>query len=143
LPGVIPSQARRRLHLLSPLDASVRPLSLKILERPRLLQQIRSFVTDPARPDFVGWSGLPPIAVLFEYIFGLRPEVSAGKLIWDVRLLEEHGVQQYPFGTNGSLDLHCSVRRDASDEPQIELTSTVPLELHVRWPAGCKTLRAS
>ena len=40
LPGVIPSHARRRLTLLAPYDDSTRPLSLKLLERPRLLEQI-------------------------------------------------------------------------------------------------------
>ena len=37
LSGVIPSHAMRRLTLLSPYDDSPRPLSLKLLERPRLL----------------------------------------------------------------------------------------------------------
>src|SRR5260370_30458928 len=37
LPGVIPSHARPRLFLPSPLDGSVRPLSQKLLERPRLI----------------------------------------------------------------------------------------------------------
>src|SRR3981081_2000885 len=37
LPGVIPSHARPRLFLISPLDASVRPLTEKLLERPRLI----------------------------------------------------------------------------------------------------------
>src|SRR6516225_1642157 len=36
LPGVIPSHARPRLFLPSPIDGSVRPLSEKLLERPRL-----------------------------------------------------------------------------------------------------------
>src|SRR5438034_11842901 len=36
LPGVIPSRARQRLFLLSPLDASVRSLTEKLLQRPRL-----------------------------------------------------------------------------------------------------------
>src|SRR5919199_1284174 len=37
LPGVIASHARQRLFLVSPLDASPRPLSLKLLERPPLI----------------------------------------------------------------------------------------------------------
>ena len=40
LPGVIPSHARARLHLVSVGDASPRPLSEKLLERPRLLRAI-------------------------------------------------------------------------------------------------------
>ncbi len=53
LPGIIPSHARRRLHLVSPLDGSSRPLSEKLLERPRLLEQIRELVPDPDRAHLV------------------------------------------------------------------------------------------
>jgi hypothetical protein len=53
LPGVIPSHARKRLFLVSPLDGSGRPLSEKLLERPRLLQRIRDLVIDPERAHLV------------------------------------------------------------------------------------------
>ena len=49
LPGVIPSHARQRLFLPSPMDGSVRPLSEKLLERPRLIERIRSLIMDPDR----------------------------------------------------------------------------------------------
>src|SRR5881398_1266185 len=47
IPGVIPSHARPRLHLLAPLDCSPRPLTEKLLERPRLLRRIRALIPDP------------------------------------------------------------------------------------------------
>src|SRR2546421_7306162 len=53
LPGVIPSHARQRLFLISPLDLSVRPLSDKLLERPRLMERIRSLIMDPDRAHLV------------------------------------------------------------------------------------------
>jgi len=53
LPGIIPSHARRRLFLPSPLDGSARPLSDKLLERPRLIEQIRSLIIDPDRAHLV------------------------------------------------------------------------------------------
>lgn len=53
LPGVIASHARQRLFLVAPLDASVRPLSLKLLERPQLIEQIRSLILDPERAHLV------------------------------------------------------------------------------------------
>jgi PGM1 C-terminal domain len=56
LPGVIPSHARRRLFLPSPLDGSARPLSAKLLERPRLLEQVRSLVVDPDRAHLVPYN---------------------------------------------------------------------------------------
>jgi PGM1 C-terminal domain/ATP-grasp domain len=53
LPGVIPSHARQRLFLPSPMDGSVRPLSEKLLERPRLIEHIRSLIMDPDRAHLV------------------------------------------------------------------------------------------
>src|SRR5881409_4198137 len=53
LPGVIPSHARQRLFLPSPMDGSVRPLSQKLLERPRLIERIRSLIPDPDRAHLV------------------------------------------------------------------------------------------
>ena len=53
MPGVIGSHARRRLFLVAPLDASPRPLALKLLERPRLIERIRSLILDPDRAHLV------------------------------------------------------------------------------------------
>ena len=53
LPGVIPSHARQRLFLISPLDGSVRALSDKLLDRPRLMERIRSLIMDPDRAHLV------------------------------------------------------------------------------------------
>jgi len=53
LSGVIPSHAMRRLTLLSPYDDSPRPLSLKLLERPRLLERIEAGIQDKERAHLV------------------------------------------------------------------------------------------
>ena len=53
LSGVIPSHAMRRLTLLSPYDDSPRPLSLKLLERPRLLERIEAGIVDKDRAHLV------------------------------------------------------------------------------------------
>jgi hypothetical protein len=88
---------------------------------------------NPARPDFVGWGGLGPITVLFEYVFGLRADVPARRLVWDARRLEAHGVDNYPWGTNGTVHLHCARRERAADEPAVQIRSTVALQLEIRW----------
>lgn len=49
LPGVPHSHARRRLQLLSVQDDSAKPLTQKILERPRLLDRVRCLVKDQPR----------------------------------------------------------------------------------------------
>ena len=48
LPGVIPSHALSRLSLVSVGDGSPRPLSEKVLERPRLLRRNAALIPDPA-----------------------------------------------------------------------------------------------
>ncbi len=89
-----------------------------------------------SRPGYVGWTGLPPIAVLFEDVFGLAPDAPANCLVWTVRLLEEHGIRQYPFGLNGTLNLKCSSRKDPFERPVIEIHSDVPLTVVVHWKGG-------
>ncbi len=49
LAGVPASHARARLGLFCVYDGSTRPLTQKILERPRLIERIRSWVGDPQR----------------------------------------------------------------------------------------------
>lgn len=95
---------------------------------------------EPARGDFVGWGGIGPIAVLLEYVFGLRPQADRCRLVWDIRLLEAHGVERYPFGCTGLLDLRCAQRAAPDERPTIEATSTVPLDLELRWDGGCEVL---
>jgi hypothetical protein len=46
LPGVIPSHARKRLHLVPTFDGSRAPLSRKILDRPHLLEQLGELIPD-------------------------------------------------------------------------------------------------
>ncbi|MGE0591790.1 MAG: peptide ligase PGM1-related protein [Vicinamibacterales bacterium] len=48
LPGIPSQHAQRRLTLLSCSDGSPRPLTDKILERPRLVERIRASIADPA-----------------------------------------------------------------------------------------------
>ena len=56
LPGVIPSHARKRLFLVSTLDGTPRPLSEKILERPRLIRRIRDLIPDLERAHLVPYN---------------------------------------------------------------------------------------
>lgn len=49
LEGVTVNHARHRLQMVSVHDASARPLTEKILERPRLLARLRRLIGDPAR----------------------------------------------------------------------------------------------
>ena len=93
-----------------------------------------------SKPGYVGWTGLPPIAVLFEDVFGIVPEAEANRIRWDVRLNDEHGVRRYPFGSSGMLDLRCQQRQSALERPAIEIHSNVALTLELVWEGGTDTV---
>jgi hypothetical protein len=96
----------------------------------------------PSRRDFVGWTGLPPIAVFLEYILGLRPiDPLAGKLLWDIRLTEEFGVDHYPLGPEADVSLHCAARALETEEPQVTIQSNAPVEVEVIWRGGRMAVR--
>lgn len=83
--------------------------------------------------NFVGWTGLVPINDLFEYVFGIRPDVPNNKLLIDVNLTDEYGVKDYPFGIDGSMDILCKKRKSKKEKPSIIITTNVPLKLIVKW----------
>ncbi len=94
-----------------------------------------------SKADFVGWTGLSPIAVLFEFVFGIKPLASENKIVWNVELLERHGVERYPFGKDGELTLICEARSDRSEEPKITVKSNRPVEIEVLWDGKSKLVR--
>ncbi|MDR1526691.1 MAG: glycoside hydrolase, partial [Dysgonamonadaceae bacterium] len=63
-----------------------------------------------AMKNFLDWNGLITVNNLFEYIFGVRANVPGKTLLIDIRLTDEYGIRQYPFGKNGLLDIHCRKR---------------------------------
>jgi hypothetical protein len=93
-----------------------------------------------SKPGYVGWTGIPPIAVLFEDVLGLSQDAVLSHLTWHIRHIEEHGVRRYPFGSNGVLDLKCNARNSENDRPTIEIHSNVPLTLKLIWKGGLDTL---
>lgn len=102
LPGVIPSQARPRLFLPTPLDGSARPLSEKILERPRFLEQLRSLIPDPDRAHLVPYATTEldrDLAVALGIpMFGADPKYfEFGTKTGCRRLFEEEGIP-HPIG---------------------------------------------
>ncbi|MEI7660959.1 MAG: trehalase family glycosidase [Bacteroidota bacterium] len=103
-----------------------------------------NYAPDKARgnnkKNLVGWTGLVPITVLLEYVFGLRPDVADNTLTWDIRITDEFGVGNYPFGANGSIDLLCGKRADLKEEPRVRVSSSVPFKLKLVWNGGSKVM---
>ena len=94
-----------------------------------------------AKDAFVGWSGLFPISVMFEYVFGIRPYAREKKIVWHVNLTEEHGVKDYPLG-DLTVNLLCKARASSDDEPEIEFSSTAPITLEIHYGDKVKILKS-
>jgi hypothetical protein len=127
LPGVIPSHARKRLFLPTPLDGSPRPLSEKLLERPRLLAHIRSLIVDPDRAHLVPYNttelerdlalrlGIP--------MYGADPKhFPLGTKSGCRRVFAEEGIP-YPIGReglNGLGEVIDAVEELRDEKPSLE-----------------------
>src|SRR3954447_2445474 len=79
LPGITGKHARKRMTMLSCYDASAKPLTQKILDRPRLIEQIRQSITDPSSAHLTCYNITPlekTLAVqLGVPLFGTDPEL--------------------------------------------------------------------
>lgn len=91
---------------------------------------------EPSKPNFVGWTGLTPIAILLEDVLGLSVDWPLRRLTWD-RWLESdapYGVRHYPLGAEGTASL-------VGTAEQIEIETDVPFNLTIRDREG--TLQAA
>ena len=89
-----------------------------------------------ARKDFVGWTGLPPIAVFIEYILGVKSDYSEGRIVWDIEHTEAHGIERYPYGPDGVVGLKVKRRASAGEMPSVSVETNVPFDLTVTWGDG-------
>ncbi len=102
LPDVIPSQARARLTLVSVGDGTARPLSQKLLERPRLLRRIAALIPDTSRSHLIPYNTTElerDIAVVLGIpMYGADPRlVHLGTKTGCRRLFADTGVR-HPLG---------------------------------------------
>lgn len=93
-----------------------------------------------ARREFVGWTGLAPIAVFIEYILGIRADYPEGTITWDCNLTEEHGISRYPYGPEGKISFNAAARKSAAVRPQLTIHTDVPFKLRLRYGGKEETL---
>src|SRR5262245_3534596 len=105
LAGVIPAHAKARLRLVSAGDGSARPLSTKLIERPRLVERIRDLIPDPELCHLVPYTTSRlerDVALLLDIpMYGADPGLlDFGTKTGCRRLFADEGVQ-HPFGREG------------------------------------------
>lgn len=86
----------------------------------------------PARKDFIGWTGLSIISVLFEYVLGIRSDSEKKEVIWNLNRTEKHGIEKYPF-LGGLVDLVCEERKTNDEKPIVKIESDVEFKLILRY----------
>jgi hypothetical protein len=158
LPGVIPSHAEARLTFVSVGDGTPRPLSQKLLERPRLLRRIAALIPDRSLCHLIPYNTTElerDIAVALGIpMYGADPRlVHLGTKTGCRRLFAEEGVR-HPLGYEHLHDLDeladavVSMRNHGSTAANVivKLNEACPARATRWWMcAGCRprALRAS
>jgi len=73
-----------------------------------------------AKADFVGWTGVGPIAQLIENYIGINLDVPHNKIRWNLLTTEEVGVENLKFG-DSPIKLLVNNRKIYNDPIQIEV----------------------
>lgn len=85
---------------------------------------------DPAKPDFVGWSGDGPIAMLIENVLGFRVDGVRSKLTWRINRTPRHGIERLTVGP-AMVSAVCERRADLKSPAKLSVTTDRPVELKV------------
>jgi hypothetical protein len=93
---------------------------------------LKPYRDERVKPDFVGWSGLGPIAMLVESVIGLEVDAPASLVEWTIRRTDEHGVRGLGAGGEGRVDLVCAARGGTGEPAVVAARSTRALTLRIR-----------
>lgn len=84
----------------------------------------------PAKPDFVGWTGIFPILYFLEYAIGLKPDAPNNRLTWTLHSTRRLGCERFRFNGHtttlvaepeaGSERLHLNVESDGAYRLRVE-----------------------
>jgi glycogen debranching enzyme len=94
---------------------------------------------EPAKGDFVGWSGIGSIAFLIEYAIGVRADALANKITWDIRSPARVGVERFWFGGK-TVSLICG-KADAAGVRTVTMKSDGEFDLVVTSQGKTQTIQ--
>jgi hypothetical protein len=83
-----------------------------------------------ARPDFVGWTGCGPIAMLIENVMGIGTDAADNRLTWRLMRSDRFGVDNFRFG-DVRVSMICDKRPSPQNTARIKVNTDRPFELGV------------
>ncbi|MGL1903465.1 MAG: trehalase family glycosidase [Fibrobacterales bacterium] len=83
-----------------------------------------------SKKDFVGWTGVGPIACLIENVMGFHAFGPSDSLDWDLTLAEHHGLENFKFGDN-TVTITAEDRLNSDAGAVVTVTTDSPFKLHV------------
>ncbi len=90
----------------------------------------------PAKKDFVGWTGCGPIALLIENVLGFRPNGGSNHLDWFLYRTDRHGIERLQFG-----EVTATLRKSRLDQAKISIKSDRPFTLTIHNGDKVKELK--
>lgn len=86
--------------------------------------------------DFVGWTGIIPITMLIEDVFGIEVNSKDNEIVWHINELSRHGIKNLPFGKDSEITLICEKRNSEEEKPQITVLGGRPKKIRVIYGGG-------
>jgi hypothetical protein len=102
-----------------------------------------AYTAKRVKPDFVGWTGIGPIAMLIEDVIGIDLDAAGGYVSWDLRLTEEHGVRRLALPGGGRADFLCASRGDPAAPAHLDICADRPLAVALRCAGRAHTERVT
>jgi len=96
---------------------------------------------EPAKGDFVGWTGIGPIAFFIEYAIGIRTDALANRITWDIRSPARVGVERFWFGGK-TVSLLCD-KADAAGVRTVMVKSDGAFDLAITLQGRTRTVQVA
>ncbi len=92
----------------------------------------------PSKGDFVGWTGIGPIAFFIEYAIGIRADAVANKITWEIHSPKRVGIEKFWFGGK-TVSLICE-QANSSGIRLVTIKSDGGFNLTVKSSGKTKTI---
>lgn len=93
-----------------------------------------------AKPDFVGWTGLGPISLLFENVLGIQLDALNNTIHWRMNRTDRHGIKNLRF-REMVVTLIAEKRKDDSQSVKVFIEANSDFELKIYFGEKFKSLQ--